>query len=365
MKIATVIGARPQFIKAAIVSSHIKRKDEINEIIIHTGQHYDKNMSDVFFDELNIPVPSYNLNIGSATHGKQTGRMIEAIEKILFEEHPDKVLLYGDTNSTLAGAIAASKLNIKIAHVEAGMRSFNKTIPEEINRIITDRVSDILFCPTTAAVENLKNEGMRKGVYLVGDVMYDSILYFDKISDVKTELHKKLNLNEKDAMEKYILVTIHRQENTDCIENLSSILNAMSQIKEEIVLPLHPRTKKTIEKEKLSYKENIKIIEPVSYREMLSLEKNAHMILTDSGGVQKEAFIFNVPCITFREETEWVETVENGMNKLTGASTNKILDAYDNFSGNRENLHSDAGKVYGNGKSASKIIDILLNNHKN
>ena len=359
MRIVTIIGARPQFIKASMVSREIAKNSTIDEVIIHTGQHFDENMSDIFFDELKIPVPSYNLGIGSALHGEQTGRMIEEIEKVLLKERPQMVLLYGDTNSTLAGAIASAKLSLKIAHVEAGLRSFNKSMPEEINRVLTDRVSDMLFCPTTTSVENLQNEGIRDGIYLVGDVMYDSILYFENGFHNRTEILEELNLNEKEINQRYILATIHRQENTDTIENLSSILSAMSQIKEEIILPLHPRTKKTIEEEKLSYKKNIKIIEPISYLEMLSLEKNAFMILTDSGGIQKEAFIFGVPCVTFRDETEWIETVQTGMNKLTGFSTKRILEAYNEFCLNGVKILQDAVNYYGNGFAAKKIVEIL------
>ena len=359
MKIVTIIGARPQFIKVAVVSRLIKEQGSMEEIIVHTGQHYDEKMSDLFFNELQIPVPYCNLEIGSASHGEQTGIMIEEIEKVLLKEKPDIVLLYGDTNSTLAGAISATKINLKIAHVEAGLRSYKKTMPEEVNRVLTDHISDLLFCPTTIAVENLKKEGITKGVHLVGDVMYDSILYFEKLSAVKTDILSKLNLNGKRLNKSYILATIHREENTCSTKNLSSILNAMSQIKEDIILPLHPRTKKIIKKENLFYKNNIKIIEPVSYLEMLGLEKNASMILTDSGGIQKEAFIFNIPCITFRKETEWVETVKNGMNKLVGASTNKTLEAYNEYSLNGVKSLPDAAKFYGGGNAAQKVVEIL------
>tara|TARA_Y100000294_G_scaffold157819_1_gene159693 strand:- start:794 stop:1891 length:1098 start_codon:yes stop_codon:yes gene_type:complete len=361
MKIITIIGARPQFIKAAVVSKLLKNQDKIEEIIVHTGQHYDEKMSGLFFNELEMPVPAYNLGVGSASHGEQTARMIEEIEKILLKEKPGLVLLYGDTNSTLAGSIAAAKMRSKIVHVEAGLRSFNKTMPEEINRIITDRVSDILFCPTVTAVENLKKEGIKEGVYLVGDVMYDSILCFEKECNVMTETLKKIILEKENETKRFLLATIHREENTNSMEKLSSILGAMGQMNEKIILPLHPRTFKYIRNEKLSCKNNIKVIDPVSYKEMLYLVKNASIVLTDSGGIQKEAFIFGVPCITFREETEWIETVESGMNKLVGSSAKSILEVYNEYLVNRKNLVPNPGDYYGNGNSARKIIEILTN----
>ncbi len=360
MKILTIIGARPQFIKAAVVSKHIKKLDIMEEIIVHTGQHYDTKMSDIFFNELELPLPSYNLGIGSASHGEQTGRMIEGIEKVLLKERPKIVLLYGDTNSTLAGAIASAKLKLKIAHVEAGLRSFNKSMPEEINRVLTDRVSDMLFCPTTVAVKNLKQEGITEGIHQVGDVMYDSILSFEsKSNDTMADIIEKLIYDINGNQIKYILASIHREENTNSVEKLKSILDAIGRINERIILPLHPRTYKVIKSEGLSFRDNIKIIDPVSYREMLYLEKNASMILTDSGGIQKEAFLFSVPCITLREETEWVETVEGGMNKLVGSSTKMILKAYNEFCLNGMKAVPDVSNYYGNGNAAQKIVEIL------
>tara|TARA_B100000315_G_scaffold126021_1_gene115719 strand:- start:1175 stop:2278 length:1104 start_codon:yes stop_codon:yes gene_type:complete len=359
MEIATILGARPQFIKAAVVSKIIKLQDKMEEIIIHTGQHYDDKMSNDFFDELEIPMPIYNLGIGSSSHGEQTGRMICEIEKVLLKEKPHLVLLYGDTNSTLAGALAASKIHIKIVHIEAGLRSFNKAMPEEINRLITDRVSDILFCPTVAAVENLKNEGIKEGVYLVGDVMCDSILQNKVCSKVENKIFNKFNINGKDVESRYILATIHRPENTDYINNLSSIFKAMSKMKERIILPLHPRTRNVIKNENLFYGDNIKIVDPLPYKEILGLEKNAYLILTDSGGIQKEAFLFNVPCITLRDETEWVETVENGMNKLTGHSEKRILKAYNEFCRDGVKKLPDVMQFYGGGNAAYKIVEVF------
>jgi UDP-GlcNAc3NAcA epimerase len=321
MKILTVVGARPQFIKLAPLSK-ILRENGINEIIVHTGQHYDENMNDLFFKELEIPDPDYNLGIGSGNHGEQTGRMLIEIEKIILKEKPNLVIVYGDTNSTLAGALAASKLHIKLAHVEAGLRSFNKRMPEEINRVLTDHVSDILFCPTQTAVENLKNEGITNGVYLVGDVMFDALLHFSKISDMKSNILERLNINQKE----YYLATIHRAENTDDHERLKNILTAISKMDEIVVFPIHPRTRKMVNYYGLNgllKNNNVKVIDPVGYLDMLKLEKNAKAILTDSGGVQKEAFWLKVPCITLRDETEWIETVNLGWNRLVGSDVEK------------------------------------------
>jgi UDP-GlcNAc3NAcA epimerase len=345
MKILTVVGARPQFIKLAPLSK-ILRENGINEIIVHTGQHYDENMNDLFFKELEIPEPDYNLGIGSGNHGEQTGRMLIEIEKVILKENPDLVIVYGDTNSTLAGALAASKLHIKLAHVEAGLRSFNKRMPEEINRVLTDHVSDILFCPTQTAVENLKNEGITNGVYLVGDVMFDTLLHFSKISDMKSNVLERLNIKPKE----YYLATIHRAENTDDHERLKNILTAFSKMDEMVIFPIHPRTRKMINYyglDDLLENDNVKVIDPVGYLDMLKLEKNAKAILTDSGGVQKEAFWLKVPCITLRDETEWIETVNLGWNRLVGSDVEKILSAVkdlthgnnidfsENFSANR------------------------------
>jgi len=352
MKILTVVGARPQFIKLAPLSK-ILRENGINEIIVHTGQHYDENMNDLFFKELEIPKPDYNLGIGSGNHGEQTGRMLIEIEKIILKENPDLVIVYGDTNSTLAGALTASKLHIKLAHVEAGLRSFNKIMPEEINRVLTDHVSDILFCPTQTAVENLKNEGITKGVYLVGDVMFDALMHFSKISEIKSNILESLNIKPKE----YYLATIHRAENTDDYERLKNILTAFSKMDEIVVFPIHPRTKKMINYHRLDdliRKDNIKVIDPVGYLDMLKLEKNAKAILTDSGGVQKEAFWLKVPCITLRDETEWIETVNLGWNRLVCSNVEKILEAV-------RDLKFGVDVSFENDFSAKKMYEIIKN----
>ncbi|HBC32303.1 MAG TPA: UDP-N-acetylglucosamine 2-epimerase (non-hydrolyzing) [Clostridiales bacterium] len=325
MKIVTIIGARPQFIKAATVSRAIaeynnsltKGQEPIEEFLVHTGQHYDENMSDVFFEELDIPQPDYHLGIGSASHGAQTGRMLEGIEKVLLKKEPDRVLVYGDTNSTLAGALAAAKLHIPVAHVEAGLRSFNRQMPEEINRVLTDHIADMLFTPTQTAVKNLKNEGIsEEKIFLVGDVMYDAALYYGKRVTEKSNILEQNHLQPR----QYILTTIHRAENTDDPVRLRAIFEGLSQVAEEIpvVLPMHPRTRVALIREGL-YETVIRsliVIPPVGYLDMVMLEKNARLIATDSGGVQKEAYFYRVPCITLRGETEWVELVEAGWNVL-------------------------------------------------
>jgi len=314
-------------------------------------------MNDLFFKDLEMPEPDYNLGIGSSNHGEQTGRMLIEIEKIILKENPDLVIVYGDTNSTLAGALASSKLHIKLAHVEAGLRSFNKRMPEEINRVITDHVSDILFCPTQTAVENLKNEGITKGVYLVGDVMFDALLYFSKISDMKSNILERLNIKPKE----YYLATIHRAENTDNYERLKNILTAFSKMDKIVVFPIHPRTKKMIsryELDDLIRKDNIKVIDPVGYLDILKLEKNAKAILTDSGGIQKEAFWLKVPCITLRDETEWVETVNLGWNRLVGSNVEKILEAV-------RDLKFGVDVSFENDFSAKKMYEIIIQAYNN
>lgn len=349
MKIITIIGARPQFIKAAAVSKELRINN--TEKIIHTGQHYDSNMSQVFFEELNIPMPDYNLNIGSGSHGFQTGNMLIKIEEILQEEKPDCILVYGDTNSTLAGALAASKLLIPVAHVEAGLRSFNMKMPEEQNRILTDHISTYLFAPTEAAVENLSKEGITNNVYNVGDVMYDAVLHFSKLALKKTNVLNELNLNRGE----YILATIHRAENTNDVNRLKNIVESFNEYNGEIVIPLHPRTRKYIKDYGLKFGDNVKIIEPIGYLEMLVLEMMSQKIVTDSGGLQKEAFFAKKPCITLRDETEWVETVENGWNVLVGTDKNKISDALNNFIP----LYPQKN-YFGDGKAAKKISEILF-----
>jgi UDP-GlcNAc3NAcA epimerase len=353
MKVVTILGARPQFIKAATISL-VFSENSVTEVLLHTGQHYDQNMSEVFFQELGIPEPRYNLGINAASHGSMTGRMLEQIEKILLEEKPDYVLVYGDTNSTLAGALAASKLHIPIAHVEAGLRSFNRKMPEEINRVLTDHISDLLFAPTRNCIVNLKAEGISKGVYHTGDVMYDAALLFGKISDKKSKIIKKLQIEAKC----FYLATVHRPENTDNPDRLRSILNALLFLNEKIpvVLPLHPRTAKIIDQLNLNKNaDRLCIIPPLSYLDMVALEKNTRAVITDSGGVQKEAYFHGVPCITLRDETEWTETVDAGWNSIVGSDFDQIIYAVQ---------HAKVGRPiaeYGNGDAAENIVKILLN----
>ncbi len=351
MKLISIIGARPQFIKCAPLSHAIRREHQ--EFILHTGQHYDSEMSDVFFNELNIPKPDYNLGIGSGTHGEQTGRMLTEIEKILVKESPDLVLTYGDTNSTLAGALAASKLHISIAHVEAGLRSFDRTMPEEINRVLTDHTSNFLFCPTETAVKNLKKEGVTDGVYCVGDVMVDALEYNRKIAEDKSTILDEMELTSKDFM----VATVHRPANTDSQENLSSIVKAFcSAADQTIVFPIHPRTEKFLKEYGLWNElcQHVKVIQPIGYLDMLKLMAHSSKILTDSGGIQKEAYMLGVPCMTMRENTEWVETVENGWNVLVGVDYRKIVDAIRGFEGADE--RSD---VFGSGNASERVCEIL------
>jgi UDP-GlcNAc3NAcA epimerase len=354
-KIVTIIGARPQFVKASVVSRALLEGHQIEEIIVHTGQHYDQNMSAVFFQEMEIPEPRYNLEVNGAGHGAMTGRMLEKIEKVLLEEKPDLVMVYGDTNSTLAGALAARKLNIPLAHVEAGLRSFKMTMPEEINRILTDRISDLLFCPTEKAVSNLDEEGFRHfgcRIYQVGDVMYDSALYYANQAEKKSEVINRLNLANKP----FILCTIHRQENTDDIENLKSIIHALNLLSHDIavVLPLHPRTRKIMQQHAIVTE--FETIDPVGYFDIISLLKNCRLVITDSGGMQKEAYFFSKHCITLREETEWVELTEQGYNTLVGVNENKITDAFHKRVNEPfVNKHS----LYGDGNASQKIARLI------
>ena len=345
MKIITVVGARPQFIKAAAVSKVIRTQHQ--EILVHTGQHYDENMSKIFFEELNIPKPDYNLGVGSGNHGKQTGEMLIQLEEIFLKEKPDMVMVYGDTNSTLAAALCASKLLIPVAHIEAGLRSFNMRMPEEQNRILTDHLSKYIFAPTETAVLNLKNEGL-KNIVNVGDVMYDAILHFKTLAEEKSTIVRELGLEGKP----FILTTIHRAENTNDIERLKNIIEALNGCGVTVVLPLHPRTTKYMEQYGLSFNTNIKVIEPVGYLDMISLEMKAEKIVTDSGGVQKEAFFMGKPCITMRDETEWVETVENGWNLIVGTDKEKILRAIESFVPTMEQKD-----IFGDGRAAYKILE--------
>jgi len=336
-----------------MISKALCNKNGVTEILVHTGQHYDNNMSDVFFNELEIPIPDYNLGIGSGTHGQNTGRMIEAIEKVLLGEKPDWVLVYGDTNTTLAGALAASKLKIHIAHVEAGLRSFNRTMPEEINRILTDHASDILFVPTETAVKNLLNEGIEKDkIKLVGDVMYDAVIYYSQRIGESNDILDRLGMKKK----KYILATIHRQENTDYRENLGTILYGLELASLPTIFPLHPRTKKQIEKFKIGKFSQIHLIEPVSYIDMIDLERQAAVIATDSGGVQKEAYFKGVPCLTLRSETEWTELIEIGWNVLADMSSAEGIADSINMAMSRTGKPKN---LFGDGKSAEKIVDLL------
>jgi UDP-GlcNAc3NAcA epimerase len=313
MKILTIVGARPQFIKAATVSRVIRESHQINEFLLHTGQHYDENMSDIFFRELHIPEPDFNLGVGSGPHGEQTGAMLKGIEEILLQIKPDLTLVYGDTNSTLAGALAATKLQIPVAHVEAGLRSFNRAMPEEINRIVTDSISDLLFAPTQTAVKNLHHEGLYEVTSFTGDVMYDSVLYYQSWIQKAPEKYKTMDIPSK-----YFLATIHRAENTDKTENLQNIFRAFANLDHAIVLPIHPRTRKIL-KELVKLPDNICLIDPVGYLQMMKLTMDADKIMTDSGGLQKEAYFLNKQCITLRTETEWVETLHDQWNIITGS----------------------------------------------
>ena len=356
MHILTIIGARPQFIKAAVLSRYIKDNTQlgIKETLVHTGQHYDSNMSDIFFTEMDIPHPDYNLQIGSGSHGKMTGLMLEKIEELLLELTPDAVLVYGDTNSTLAGALAASKLHIPLAHVEAGLRYFMMAMPEEQNRRLADHLSTWLFCPTDTAVENLKKEGIissiakpsadNKIVCKTGDIMYDASLYYRK------------KVFKVDIPNDFILLTVHRAENTDNPMRLKSIVNAINSVPEKnFIFPVHPRTKKILAEQGLEFASHVKLIEPVGYLEMLKYEEACTAVLTDSGGVQKEAFFFKKLCITMRDSTEWVELVDSGWNTLTGADSEKIVSAIKTVK-----VPDRYPELYGNGKTAEKIIETLI-----
>ena len=362
MKIVTIIGARPQFIKSAAVSQAIIDYNQaghstiVEEVIVHTGQHYDPNMSAIFFDEMHIPKPKYHLNINGLSHGAMTGQMLEAIEKVLLDEKPNWVMVYGDTNSTLAGALAASKLHIKVAHIEAGLRSFNMKMPEEINRILTDRVSSILFCPTESAIDNLEKEGYDQlGISIVknGDVMLDASMMFSTFAKAPKE---KLP-------ETFCLATVHRAENTDDPERLKGIFKALAEIGKEtaVVIPMHPRTKKYLEKYNIELPSSIVVLNPVGYMEMLYLLKNCQVVLTDSGGLQKEAYFFEKYCLTLRDETEWVELIENGFNTLVGADYDKIIAGFETAKNITANFEKD---LYGNGMASAKIVTAMVADHK-
>jgi UDP-GlcNAc3NAcA epimerase len=355
IKIITIIGARPQFIKAGSVSREISKYKNINEVLVHTGQHYDSNMSEIFFQDMQIPKPDYLLGIGGKSHGSMTGVMIEKIEEIVIKEDPDFVMVYGDTNSTLAGAIAASKLNVKIVHIEAGLRSFNMQMPEEVNRIITDRISTLLFCPTQLSLDNLKKEGIKlwktgAKAFLVGDVMKDGVDFYKKFSQKPSGI---------DVSTKFVLCTIHRAENTDNFDRLTGILSALSVIskKTQIIMPLHPRTRRALLNVDHDLS-NIVFIDPVGYLQMVWLIDNCSIVLTDSGGLQKEAYFFKKPCITLRDETEWVELVENKFNILSGSKEIDILHAF--YNGQFSNDYDES--MYGDGNACKYIVSEILNN---
>ena len=376
-KIVTIIGARPQIIKASAISRAISTyfSDKLTEVIVHTGQHYDENMSEVFFKELGIPKPDYNLAVCSGKHGEQTAKMLTGIEAILLKEQPNFLVVYGDTNSTLAGAIAASKIHIPVVHIEAGLRSFSKAMPEEVNRIMCDHVSTLLFSPTKTGYENLINEGFNKyakppysadnpKIYHCGDVMYDNSMHFSTVSNQKSTILEKIGVKENN----FVLSTIHRNNNTDDKERLTSIFRGLNNISKQhrlnLVLPLHPRTKKLLETnvdgyllEEIKANKHIKIIDPVSFLDMIALEKNAKIIVTDSGGVQKEAFFFKKPCVILRPETEWTELVENGTALITDADTTKIETAFDYFL-SKEKL--DFPPLFGDGRAAQFICEEML-----
>jgi UDP-GlcNAc3NAcA epimerase len=355
MKILTIIGARPQFIKAAAVSRVIRNMSKIlEEVIVHTGQHFDSNMSDVFFQEMDIPNPKYNLDIHGFNHGAMTGRMLEGIEEIILKESPEWVLVYGDTNSTLAGALAAAKLHVKVAHVEAGLRSFNMKMPEEVNRILTDRISTLLFCPTQTAVSNLERDGFNNfpaKIKMTGDVMLDAARFYENQAKSMAKVGNEI------SYPRFVLGTIHRAENTDEMGRLKEIVHAFNEIHERIpvVLPLHPRTKKKLEDQGI--KIEVHVLEPVGYFDMISLLSRCQLVLTDSGGLQKEAYFFEKPCVTFRDETEWVELVEHGVNKLVGTSKVSIIKAADKFI---QMPPSFPKGLYGDGHSAEKIVQELM-----
>ena len=348
MKIVSIVGARPQFIKAAALSRVLRARHD--EILVHTGQHYDPQLSDVFFAELDIPLPDYHLGVGSDTHARQVARMLEGIEEVLLKERPGRALVYGDTNSTLAGALAAAKLGLPLAHVEAGLRSFDRTMPEELNRVLTDHCADLLLCPSALAVSNLAREGIRDGVHLVGDVMYDSLL-----RQMQTGSPNETRLTQWDVSPRgYALATVHRAANTDHAARLSSVLQALGALSEPVVFPVHPRTRKAMLDAGLAPSANVRLLDPLGYRDMLLLESHARCVLTDSGGVQKEAFFFGVPCVTLRDETEWPETVECGWNVLAGSDVDRIVAA-----ASRPLPQGERPLLFGDGHAAEKIVEVL------
>ncbi len=358
-KILTVVGARPQFIKAGVVSRVIRDNfsDQIEEILLHTGQHYDENMSDIFFSQLKLPQPKINLEVGSGGHGEQTGKMLSLIELALIEEKPDMVMVYGDTNSTLAGALAAVKIYIPVVHVEAGLRSWNRKMPEEVNRVMVDHISSLLLCPSNVAISNLKQEGIVDGVIKTGDVMYDSAIYCANIAEKNRENFNSLSKDFGISEGNYFLATVHRAENVDEIDNLKQIIFAFGELPQKVVWPVHPRTRKMMEVNEISCKDNVILTLPFSYLDMILFLKNASLVLTDSGGVQKEAMFFETPCVTLRPETEWIETLDSGWNLLSKIDAEQILKTVE--------VHSSTPKknpeqVYGTGQSADKVVTAIL-----
>jgi UDP-N-acetylglucosamine 2-epimerase len=373
LHVLSIVGARPQFVKAAMVVEAVRAHNRshkhgrhLHHTLVHTGQHYDHNLSDVFFEQMLLPKPKYNLAVGSATHGKQTGQLLVGIEQVLLQEQPDVVMVYGDTNSTLAGALAASKLGVKVAHVEAGLRSFNRAMPEEINRVLTDHVSDFLYCPTTTAVKHLAEEGITRGVHLSGDVMLDAVLNYQQVADKRSRILNTLGLSEGN----YILFTVHRAENTDSEANLVSIFELLAKTPYPMVFPVHPRTRtRTMQVAALqallttvSHSANVLMIDPVSYLDMLALESHARVVMTDSGGVQKEAYFLGVPCLTLRNETEWVETLEGGWNRLVDVNSGKAFPLIDSL-WNKNGAHPSSSRTlssFGAGQAAEVLIRQLV-----
>lgn len=348
MKIISIVGARPEFIQASPVSQALRRHH--HEILVHTGQHYDYQMSQAFFNELGIPIPDYNLEVGSDTHAKQTGKILICLDEVFQNEKPDLVIIRGDTNSTLAGALAARKMNVPVAHLEAGERSFNRKMPEEINRIIVDTVSDLHFCSSRTAVDHLREEGISSSVNWVGDVMYDAMLQNWPIAQLKSHIIETLNLKPKH----YALVTVHRSANTDDPLNLAKVIEILNKVEETVVFPVHPRTRLALARLNAHFSESVHLIEPVGYYDMMMLEENARLIATDSGGVQREAYFMGIPCLTLRDETEWMETVEAGWNKLVGIQPDKVLSEWTTFS-----PHLVRPKIFGDGHASQKIADII------
>lgn len=354
MRVLTIVGARPQFIKSSPFSKAVRQFH--NEYLVHTGQHFDNEMSDIFFKQLGIPEPDVNLGVFGGTHAQQTSQMMMGLEKVLIEQAPDWVIVFGDTNSTLAGALVASKLQIPIAHVEAGMRSYNRTMPEEINRVLTDHVSDLLFCPTPVAVENLKQEGINKGVLLTGDIMVDAVMRNIESARANSSIHKELGLSEASN---YVVATIHRPANVDIPAKLKEIFEGLGSLNFSVIFPLHPRTRKILNSTTIPVYKNIHIIDPLGYQDMLAIVDQATVLVTDSGGLQKEAYILKTPCVTVRTETEWTETVESGWNRLAAPERNAIVSGVQEASLQKPDSHPD---FYGDGNAAKRMVAALNDN---